>query len=136
MKTTIATPHAPSSALYSQGARVGPFIFVSGMTGTDVATAQLVGPGIEEQTTQALGNCVSVIEAGGGSRSDIVQVTVLLANPEDFVGMNESYAGFFPSDPPTRAVAKLGVELPGVRISVLMTAYVKEVSEVASVRLA
>jgi 2-iminobutanoate/2-iminopropanoate deaminase len=47
---------------------------------------------------------------------------VLLAKPSDFEGLNEEYAKFFPTNPPTRAVAKLGVELPDVLVSIRMTA--------------
>jgi len=36
--------------------------------------------------------------------------------------LNDEYAKFFPADPPTRAVAKLGVELPNVLVSIEMTA--------------
>jgi 2-iminobutanoate/2-iminopropanoate deaminase len=36
--------------------------------------------------------------------------------------MNEAYAQFFPTDPPVRAVTRLGPELPGVLVSVMMTA--------------
>jgi hypothetical protein len=32
------------------------------------------------------------------------------------------YVKFFPTDPPTRAVAKLGVELPNLLVSIKMTA--------------
>jgi hypothetical protein len=38
---------------------------------------------------------------------------ILLTNPADFAALNEEYARWFPSGPPTRYVAKLGVELPG-----------------------
>jgi len=31
--------------------------------------------------------------------------------------VRQEYAKFFPTDPPTRAVAKLGVELPNVLVS-------------------
>ncbi|MCW2750625.1 MAG: putative endoribonuclease [Aeromicrobium sp.] len=123
-KQIISTERAPSSPLYSQGVRVGPTIYVSGMTGTDVATGQLAGPTIQAQTSQALANCQAIVEAGGGTLVDVVQVTVLLANPADFGGMNEAYAEVFPAEPPARAVAKFGVELPNVLISILMTAHV------------
>ena len=36
--------------------------------------------------------------------------------------MNEEYVTWFPETPPTRYVAKLGVELPGVLVSIRMTA--------------
>ena len=124
-KQVITTPLAPSSPLYSQGIRVGPFIYVSGMTGVDTATGQLAGPTIQEQTRQALLNCAAIVDAGGGSQVDIAQVTVLLTHPEDFAGMNEAYGAFFAVDPPVRAVTKLGVDLPGVLVSVMLTAYVE-----------
>lgn len=122
MKQIIVTPHAPSSALYSQGVRAGSTIYVSGMTGVDPTTGQQAGTTIQEQTRQALRNCAAIVAAGGGDLSDVVHVTVLLARPEDFAGMNQAYAETFATDPPARAVTKLGVELPGVLVSIAMTA--------------
>ena len=123
-KQIISTDSAPGSPLYSQGVRVGSTIYVSGMVGFDPATGQPVGATIQEQTRQALRNCEAVVEAGGGRLVDVVQVTVLLADPADFAGMNEEYAKIFATDLPTRAVAKLGVELPNVLVSIMMTAHV------------
>ena len=124
-KQVIRTEHAPSSPLYSQGVRVGSTIYVSGMPGMEPATSQMAGATIREQTRQALRNCGAIIEAGGGMLDDVVQVTVLLANPADFAGMNEEYAKVFATEPPTRAVAKLGVELPNILVSIMMTAHVE-----------
>ena len=121
-KQIIRTEVAPSSQLYSQGVRVGSTIYVSGTAGIDPATRQLAGATIHEQTRQALRNCRAIVEAGGGTLDDVVQVTVLLANPADFAGMNEEYAKVFASEPPTRAVTKLGVELPGLLVSIMMVA--------------
>lgn len=119
----LTTDWAPRSPLFSQGVKAGPVIHVSGMTGTDVTTGQLAGPTIQEQTRQAVRNCEAVLAAGGATLDDVVQVTGLLTNPADFGGFNEEYARLFPSDPPARAVAKLGVKIPGVLVSVLMTAH-------------
>ncbi|MGZ4680731.1 MAG: RidA family protein [Ilumatobacteraceae bacterium] len=93
IKQIVRTERAPSSPLYSQGVRAGSMIYVSGMAGIDVATGQLAGTTIQEQTRQALRNCEAIVEAGGGRLEDVVQVTVLLANPADFAGMNEEYQG-------------------------------------------
>ena len=117
----IHTPDAPASPLYSQGVKVGSTIHVSGTVGADPATGEL-GSTIEEQTRLALTNCERVLVAGGATRDDIVEVGVLLADPADFGSFNEEYARFFPTDPPTRYVAKLGVVLPNVKISIRMTA--------------
>ena len=56
---------------------------------------------------------------------DVVQVTVLLADPAHFAGMNEEYERVFAVEPPARAVTKLGVELPNVLVSIMMTAHVE-----------
>jgi 2-iminobutanoate/2-iminopropanoate deaminase len=122
MREVISTPDAPRSPLYSQGIKVGNLIHVSGLVGIDATTGLLAGPGIQEQTRQALANCRSVLNAAGASLDDAVEVGVLLADPDDFPGMNEEWARWFPTDPPTRYVAKLGAVLPGILVSIRMTA--------------
>ena len=47
-----------------------------------------------------------------------MKVTILLTRPEDFAGMNQAYAEFFPKNKPARAVARFGVEIPRVLISI------------------
>jgi 2-iminobutanoate/2-iminopropanoate deaminase len=125
-KQIIRTPDAPSSPLFSQAVRVGPTIYVSGITGIDPKTNQMAGLTIQEQTRQALINCGNILRAAGASLENVVDVQVLLARPGDFAGLNEVYAQFFPTDAPARAVAKLGVELPNVLVSIKLTAVVVE----------
>jgi 2-iminobutanoate/2-iminopropanoate deaminase len=120
----VRSAKAPSSPFFSQGVKAGPFIFVSGTVGTDPSTGQLAGDSIQRQTRQALANCEAILEAAGTGLGDVVEVGVLLSNPSDFVGLNEEYARWFPQDPPTRYVAKLGVDLPGILVSIRMTAFI------------
>lgn len=120
----VHTPGAPASPFFSQGVRCGPMLFVSGMTGVDPRTGQLAGESIQAQTSHALANCEEVLRAARATKNDVVDVQVLLANPADFAGMNEAYAAFFDTAPPARSVAKLGVDLPGVLVSLRMTAFV------------
>jgi 2-iminobutanoate/2-iminopropanoate deaminase len=122
MREVLSTDAAPRSPFYSQGVKVGSQIHVSGLVGIDVATGRLAGPTIQEQTRQALTNCRAVLEAGGATLDDVVEVGVLLADPDDFAGMNEEYATWFPADPPCRYGAKLGAVIPGVLVSIRMTA--------------
>ena len=124
MREVISTPNAPSSPLFSQGVKAGGHIHVSGLVGIDVTTGNLAGSTIQEQTRQALTNCQAVLQAAGATLEDVVEVGVLLTNPTDFAGMNDEYATWFPAEPPTRYVAKLGVEIPGVLVSIRMTAFV------------
>lgn len=88
----------------------------------DAATGALAGDTIQDQTRQALANCEAILKAAGAGLDDIVEIGLLLTHPEDFAGLNEEYARWFPSDSPTRYVAKLGVELPGILVSIRMTA--------------
>ena len=122
-RQTITTSRAPGSSLFSQGVKAGSQVFVSGTTGTDPSNGQLAGDSIQAQTRQALANCEAILQAGGASLDDVVEVGVLLADPGDFHGMNEEYARWFPDDPPTRYAAKLGAELPGLLVSIRMTAW-------------
>lgn len=122
MKTIVDTRDAPRSPRYSQAVRAGGLVFVSGTTGADPHTGELAGPTIEEQTACALRNCEAILRAAGASLQDVVDVQVLLARASDFGAMNDCYASFFPVDPPARSVARLGVDLPGVLVSVRMVA--------------
>ena len=122
----IRTPDAPTNPLYSQAIKVGSTIYVTGVPGIDPKTNKVAGPTIQDQTRQALVTCENILRAGGAELTDVVEVQVLLARPEDFAGLNEAYAKFFPTDPPVRSVARLGPELGGILVSIKMTAVVAE----------
>jgi 2-iminobutanoate/2-iminopropanoate deaminase len=122
----ITTASAPSSPVFSQAVKAGPQVFVSGTVGIDPTTGSLVGETIQEQTRQALTNCEAILQAAGAGLDDITEIGILLTNTADFTGLNEEYARWFPADPPTRYVAKLGVELPGILVSIRMSAYVAD----------
>ncbi len=124
MRKVINTPNAPSSPLYSQAVKAGQHVYVSGLVGIDVSTGNLAGSTIQEQTRQALTNCQAVLQAAGATLADVVEVGVLLTNPTDFAGMNDEYGTWFPAESPTRYVAKLGVEIPDLLVSIRMTAFV------------
>ena len=54
--------------------------------------------------------------------SRIISDTIVLADEDDFAGMNEEYAKWFPSDPPARQGAKLPTRVPGLKVSIAATA--------------
>ena len=122
-RQVIATADAPSSPLFSQAVKAGPFVFVSGTVGIEPSTGSLAGATIQEQTRQSLTNCQAILQAGDASLDDVVEVGILLTNPADFAGLNEEWARWFPSDPPARYGVKLGVDVPGLLVSIRMTAY-------------
>src|SRR5579862_2559614 len=95
MRESISTTEAPGSPLFSQAVKAGQHVYVSGLVGVDVTTGKPAGPTIQEQTRQALKNCEAVLRAAGATLHDVVEVGVLLTNPDDFAGMNEEYGKWF-----------------------------------------
>lgn len=93
-----ASPIGP----YSQGLRVGDFVFVSGQGPLDPETKQVVGETIEEQTTRTLENIKGILEAAGAGMADVVKVTAHLGDLSLFERYNKVYASYFPDPKPTR----------------------------------
>ncbi|MFD7934467.1 RidA family protein [Streptomyces sp. NPDC059755] len=118
----ISTPDAPEYPGYSQAVKVGNTVYVAGTVGVDVATGELAGPTIQEQTRQSLRNCQTILRAGGCELSDAVMVHTLLMRPEDADGVIEVFEEFFPDVRPPRCVSKLGVDRPGILVSIAMVA--------------
>jgi 2-iminobutanoate/2-iminopropanoate deaminase len=115
----VFTPKASKPPpTYSQAVKAAGLVFVSGTSPTDPATGAIVGTTIQEQTRQCLSNIQAILEAAGSSLDKIVSVTVVLAEEDDFPGMNEEWLKWFPSDPPARQGAKLPARIPGLKVSI------------------
>ena len=123
-REVISTPDAPEYPTYSQAVKVGNTIYVAGTTGVDVRTGELAGPTIHEQTRQSLLNCQAILRAGGAELSDAVMVHTLLLRPEDADRLIEVFDEFFPEVRPPRCVSKLGVDRPGLLVSIAMVAVI------------
>lgn len=112
-----AAAHSP----YSHAVVANGFAFVSGQIAVRPGGSgpmDIVGETIEEQTKQALENVDRVLGAAGSSLRNVVKITVLLTEPEDFKRMNATYGEFFADNKPARSVAQLGVRIPGILISI------------------
>lgn len=123
-REVISTPDAPEYPSYSQAVRAGDTVYVAGTVGVDVATGELAGPTVKEQARQSLLNCRAILRAAGADLGDAVMVHTLLARPEDADDVITVFDEFYPDVRPPRFVAKLGVERPGVLISIAMVAVV------------
>jgi 2-iminobutanoate/2-iminopropanoate deaminase len=90
----------------------------SGTAPHDPADGTIKGTTIQEQTRQCLANIAAILEAAGSSLDRIVSATIVLADEDDFAGMNEEWLRWFPSDPPARQGAKLPARIPGLKVSI------------------
>jgi 2-iminobutanoate/2-iminopropanoate deaminase len=113
--TSKAAAPPPS---YSQAVKAAGLVFVSGTSPADPVTGAFKGTTIQEQTRQCLTNIQAILEEAGSSLEKLVSVTVVLADEEDFAGMNEEWMRWFPSHPPARQGAKLPARIPGLKVSI------------------
>ncbi len=108
----ILTENAPDAVgPYSQAITADKLVFVSGQIGLVPGNKELAGPGIGEQTKQAMENIAAILDAAGSSMEGIVKTTMFLKDLGDFAEANRIYASFFTVDPPARATIQAG-ELP------------------------
>jgi 2-iminobutanoate/2-iminopropanoate deaminase len=109
---------AKPSPTYSQAVKAAGLVFVSGTAPIDPETGQIKGSTIQEQTRQCLTNIAAILEAAGTSMEKIASATVILADEDDFAGMNEEWVQWFPTNPPARQGAKLPARIPGLKVSI------------------
>jgi 2-iminobutanoate/2-iminopropanoate deaminase len=109
---------AKPPASYSQAVKASGLVFVSGTGPHDPATGLIKGTTIQEQTRQCLENIAAILAEAGSSLDKVVSATVVLAEEEDFSGMNEEWLKWFPTNPPARQGAKLPVRIPGFKVSI------------------
>jgi 2-iminobutanoate/2-iminopropanoate deaminase len=102
--------------------KAGGLIFVSGAAPADPTTGKLIEGTVQEQVAQCLRNISAILEAAGSSLDKVVSATVVLADEDDFAGVNEEWLKWFPVDQPARQGAKLPVRIPGLKVSIAMIA--------------
>jgi 2-iminobutanoate/2-iminopropanoate deaminase len=120
-KVIVHTDEAPKpSGAYSQAVKSGGLVFVAGQAPIDPITGKIVGTTIQEQTAQSLRNVTAILRAAGSSLEQAVSATFILADPDDFAGMNEEWTKWFPANGPARQGARH--PLTGVKISIALIA--------------
>ncbi|MCI9185394.1 MAG: RidA family protein [Lachnospiraceae bacterium] len=125
-KKVLATTNAPAAiGPYSQGIRVGGFVFVSGQLPIDPATGEFAGEDIASQTRQSLANIQNILASDGLTMANVVKTTVLLKNIGDFGAMNEVYATFFEGECPARAAFEVAAIPKGALVEIEAVAYVE-----------
>ncbi len=121
----IKTDGAPQAiGPYSQGIKTGGLVFTSGQIPVDPKTGAIV-QGVEAQAAQALENVKAVLVAAGASLADAVKVTVFIKDMNDFLKINEVYAGYFTAPYPARTCVEVSRLPKDVLIEIEAVAVVK-----------
>ena len=103
---------------------VGDTLYLSGSTGGDPATGQLVTGGFEPEMRQIMSNMQAVLKEANMTLADVVSVTGYLADMADFsLATTRSIAEYFTTLPlPTRSTVAVRELARGARLELTMTA--------------
>jgi len=105
----IETPNAPKPAgHYSQGVAYNGMVFVSGQLSIDPTTGEKRLGSIEEQTEQALKNVQGILEAAGSGWSNVLKMTLYVADINLWDAVNKVYIRILGENRPARAVIPSG----------------------------
>jgi 2-iminobutanoate/2-iminopropanoate deaminase len=118
--TKVAYGTAPPFPV-AMAVRAGDFVFTSGMGDHDFdpkavtydARGLVVSDGsgvkprsVAEETAGVIRNLAATLQLAGCTLEDLVEVTVWLRDPRDFIEMNEEYVKHFKGSYPTRNVVR------------------------------
>ena len=99
----INTDELPRLEAFSHATRVGDLIFVAGTLGTVGQSFDLAPGGVGPQTTQALRNIETILEAAGSDLDHLAKCTVYLTDMANFEQMNAAWVAVLGGSPPARA---------------------------------
>jgi len=107
-KEILFTDKAPKAiGPYSQAIRVGGFLFTSGQIPINPVTGDLVIADIQKETVQVLENLKAVVEEAGATLNDVIKTTIFIKDMDQFALINETYAKYFPENPPARSCVEV-----------------------------
>jgi 2-iminobutanoate/2-iminopropanoate deaminase len=123
-KQAIQPPnYKPTPSPLTPALLVGDTLYLSGSTGGDPVTGQLVTGGFEPEIRQIMSNVQIVLKQAGMTLADVVSVTAYLADMADFPRFNEIYREYFTSTPlPTRSTVAVRELARSARLELTMTA--------------
>jgi reactive intermediate/imine deaminase len=102
---------------FSTAVRVGKMLYLSGQIGLD-GSGRLVPGGIGAETRQAMDNIQATLEQYGSSLDNVIKVTVMLADINEWSEMNKVYVTYFGKHFPARsALGANGLAL-GARVEI------------------
>ena len=103
MKKIISTDDAPSAiGTYSQGVLVNNFLYVSGQIALDPKNMKMV-EGIDNQIKMVFKNIKKILNEADMDFSDVIKLTILLDNLDNFEKVNEIMSELFEKPYPARA---------------------------------
>jgi len=116
--TSIPKAYGP----YSHAVIAGDFVFLSGQTARDPDTGHLIEGDVAAQTLRCLEIIREILNQLRLAFSDVVRVTVHLADIGDFDAMNRVYSSVFQAPYPARSTVQVIMPF-GALVGIEATAY-------------
>ena len=103
MKKIISTDNAPSAiGTYSQAVLINDFLYISGQIALDPKNMKMV-EGIDNQIEMVFKNIKEILKEADMDFSNVIKLTILLDNLENFEKVNEIMNELFEKPYPARA---------------------------------
>ena len=103
MKKIISTDNAPSAiGTYSQAVLINNFLYISGQIALDPKNMKMV-EGIDNQIEMVFKNIKEILKEAKMDFSNVIKLTILLDNLENFEKVNEIMSELFEKPYPARA---------------------------------
>jgi len=106
---------------YSRAVVAGDWVFVSGTTGFDYAT-MTIADDLASQTDQCLQNIDAALRQAGSSLNDVVRVTYVLPNGNEFEQCWPVLQKYFGDVRPAAMMISAGLADPRMKIEIEVTA--------------
>jgi len=106
---------------YSRAVVAGDWVFVSGTTGFDYAT-MTIADDLASQTDQCLQNIDAALRQAGSSLYDVVRVTYVLPNGDEFEQCWPVLQKYFGDVRPAAMMISAGLADPRMKIEIEVTA--------------
>ncbi|MBF0402313.1 MAG: reactive intermediate/imine deaminase [Magnetococcales bacterium] len=122
--TAIESSQAPQAiGPYSQGVRVGPWVYLSGQIALDPEHGSLCQGDVEEQMQRVMENVGALLAAAGANWQQVVKSTLYLVDMADFARVNAVYARYLSPPYPARSTVGVAALPKGARVEMDVVAW-------------
>lgn len=113
---------------YSHAVEVDGWLYVSGQTGIDPATGELVAGGFEAEARQVLRNLEAVLAAAGCDFADVVRTGIYLTDFANFPAINALYEKAVGDHRPARTTVQVAGLPKGAQVEIDVVARIASIA--------
>ncbi len=113
---------------YSHAVEVDGWLYVSGQTGIDPATGELVAGGFEAEARQVLANLQAVLAAAGCTFSHVVRTGIYLTDFANFPSINALYEKAVGDHRPARTTIQVAGLPKGAQVEIDVVARIASIA--------